>query len=122
MNEPDVGLAAARGERRAKLVQSRPRSWRAAVDRKGPDSSEARRVSHRRRILPGHVEVRERRDLHALVTSQLPIMVPTANVRVSLAVAPLLSVTVKRAVPLPPLENVIVPLLPVNALPATSDA
>src|SRR5690349_21340973 len=54
------------------------------------------------------------------VTFQLPVIVPTVNDRVSVAVAPLLSATVRRAVPLPPLVNVMLPLLPAKGLPATS--
>ena len=59
-------------------------------------------------------------ELHVPV--QRPVMPATVNVRVSVAVAPLLSVTVTRAVPLPPLEKVIVPFVPANGLPATSHA
>src|SRR4029079_12842288 len=51
---------------------------------------------------------------------QFPVAEPTTNVRVSVAVAPLLSVTVTRAVLVPPPENVIVPFVPLNGLPPTS--
>ena len=61
--------------------------------------------------------------IHVLnVPFHVPVAEPTAKVRVSVAVAPLLSVTVTRAVPLPPLAKVIVPLVPVNGLPARSHA
>src|SRR5262245_30071534 len=49
-------------------------------------------------------------------------MLPTTKERVSVAVAPLLSVTVTRAMPLKPLMNVTSPLVPENGLPATSHA
>ena len=54
------------------------------------------------------------------VPVQRPVALPTTNDRVSVAVAPLLSVTVRRAVPLPLFENVMLPLVPEKALPATS--
>src|SRR5262245_19827357 len=57
-----------------------------------------------------------------LVTSQLPDIVPTTKVRVSCVAAPRLSVTVRRARPLPPVQKLIVPLVPENGLPATSHA
>ena len=53
---------------------------------------------------------------------QLPVMLPTTNVRVSLAVAPLLSLTVTFATPLKPFEKMTVPLVPLNGFPATSHA